>query len=396
VNVARSSPTRNTPLRKETAGARTLIQVVPRWTKEPNGVVDYAVSLARALRARGIESVFVSGTPVAGMMTSSEGWKVVSVSGRRAADLAVTLERLTGSIQAAAVLLHFSGYGYQKRGIPIWLLRGFERFRRGSGEVPLLIIFHELYASGRLWQSSFWLSPIQKLIARRFLKLSTGVIATTELCADRLRDWNGDSQISSMPVFSNVGEPGCGLPASARPATAVVFGLAGVEERLFGSYRHQVERLVGVMGVERIIDIGPRFLSQPSHLAGVPVIAKGALPAAVVSELLQKARFGLVAYPFDALGKSGVFASYAAHGTVPIVFPERRGFFDGLEVGRHFLDGSEINNSLDADRLDRVQRAVFGWYAAHSLHAQARLLERAIDSGGAIHLHALGDNQGAV
>jgi hypothetical protein len=263
-------------------------------------------------------------------------------------------------------------------------------WRRSAPRIPLFTIFHELYATGWPWQSSFWLSPVQKRIARNILNLSSGVVVPTDLHRKRLLQWRAcsDIEITRMSVFSNVGEPGCGLPSSARPPTAVVFGLASVEDRTFGRYRSEIEQIVKILGINKILDVGPRVSSVPSTLAGVPLVSKGVLPRAAVSELLQQAKFGFVVYPFDVLGKSGVFAAYAAHGIVPIVFPERRGSFDGLEAGRHFLDGLHLETSVGADALVMIQSQLFSWYASHSLHVQASFLERSIRSVAAVQLIA--------
>src|SRR5262249_9681353 len=126
----------------------------------------------------------------------------------------------------------------------------------------------------------------------------------------------------------------------------------------------------------KIFDIGPRSSPIPASLAGVPVISMGALPLLGVSEVLQRARFGLLAYPFDVLGKSGVFAAYAAHGTIPIVFPERRGSFDGLEAGVHFLDALNPEMHMKDQKLALIQTQLGSWYASHSLQVQAGALER--------------------
>jgi hypothetical protein len=64
-----------------------------------------------------------------------------------------------------------------------------------------------------------------------------------------------------------VGEPGCGSAPCARAATGVVFGLAGVEDRIFGIYRSEIERIVSALDIEKIFDIGPRLSSTPSTLA---------------------------------------------------------------------------------------------------------------------------------
>jgi hypothetical protein len=357
----------------------TLIQVVPRRAAEPDGLADYALALARALRAyRGANSVFLSGTPSADARPVEDDWKTVCVPKRKAQILADTIQLLSAETNACAVVLHFSGYGYQKRGVPLWLVQGLRIWSRLSGQVPLLTIFHELYASGRPWQSAFWLSPLQKQIARSILNLSSVAITPTELGSKLLSELrDGDAtKITAMPVFSNVGEPGRGSAPCARSAAAVVFGLAGVEDGIYGTYRSKIERIVSSLGIEKIFDVGPRLSSMPRTLAGAPVISKGVLPRDAVSDLLQRARFGLVAYPLDLIGKSGVFAAYAAHGVVPIVLSDKQGAFDGLQPARHFLDGLRLGNG--AEDLASIQRKLFTWYTSHSLKVQAGFLASSI------------------
>jgi hypothetical protein len=352
----------------------TLIQVVPRRAAEPDGVADSALALARALRAyKGANSVFLSGTPSVDAMPVEDEWRTVCVPKRQAQILADIIQSLSAETNARGVILHFSGYGYQKRGVPLWLVQGLRIWSRRATRAPLLTIFHELYATGRPWQSAFWLCPLQKQIARSILKLSSAAITPTDFCRKRLSEWRDGRpiEVTAMPVFSNVGEPGCRSAPRMRCAAAVVFGLAGVEDRLFGIYRPDLERIIAALGIEEIFDVGPRFSSVPRTLAGVPVISKGVLPQGAVSELLQRARFGFIAYPLDFIGKSGVFAAYAAHGVVPIVLSEREGAFDGLQPALHFLDGLRLGTGDSAQDLALIQHRLLTWYASHCVKVQA-------------------------
>src|SRR5258708_39423593 len=99
----------------------------------------------------------------------------------------------------------------------------------------------------------------------------------TELTTIHLQNGREGSaiKITAMPVFSGVGELGCGSVPCARTATAVVFGLAGVEDRLFGIYRSEIERIISALGIEKIFDVGPRLSSIPRTFAGTPIISKG-------------------------------------------------------------------------------------------------------------------------
>jgi hypothetical protein len=369
----------------------TLIQVVARGAAaEPDGIADHALELARALRAyRGVDSVFLSATPSVDATQVKNDWRTVCLPTRQAQPLANAIHSLLAEIHAHGVILHFSGYGYQKRGVPLWLVQGLRLWSRHAGRVPLLTVFHELYATGRPWQSAFWVSPLQRQIARSILNLSSAAVTPTDRYRKHLSKWKDGRpiEITTMPVFSNVGEPGCGPVPCARSATAIVFGLAGVEDRLFRIYRRDLERIVVMLGIEKIFDVGPRFSPVPCTMAGAPVISKGVLTDGAVSELLQRARFGLIAYPLDFIGKSGVFAAYAAHGVVPIVLSDKQGAFDGLQPARHFLDGLRLGTVASAEALASMQSKLFTWYVSHSVKIQADHIVDAI-SCARRHVHA--------
>src|SRR6516162_7760572 len=91
----------------------TVIQVVPRRTVEPNGVADYALILACALRSyEDVDSVFLVGSPPAmNVPRVEDGWKTVCVLQCQAHILADTIKSLLDETKAQAVLLHLSGYG---------------------------------------------------------------------------------------------------------------------------------------------------------------------------------------------------------------------------------------------------------------------------------------------
>lgn len=355
----------------------TLIQIVPRRTAEPNGVADYAMGLARALNAyKRYTSVFLSGTPAIEASPLRDRWDTVCVPRRTASGLSDAIGSLSLTTSPSAIVLHFSGYGFEKRGVPNWLSLGLRNWRAQARGVPLITIFHELYASSQPWNSAFWLSPFQKQIARAILRLSSGAITTTERYRDQLSKWQEvrDRKITAIPVFSNMGEPSRSAPPSARAATALVFGLAATEDRLFRTYRPAIERAIATLGIERIIDIGPR-LSLSAHTdVGVPVSTLGVLPRRSVSGILRNVRFGFVAYPFHAIAKSSVFAAYAAHGVVPIVLSEQSDCFEGLEAGRHFIDGLRGGSALSLDTLAAMQGELQSWYSSHSLKVHADVL----------------------
>ena len=97
----------------------------------------------------------------------------------------------------------------------------------------------------------------------------------------------------------------------------------------------------------------------------------GALPANEVSDWMRKSLAGFVSYPSHCLGKSGIFAAYAAHGLVPVL-PRRcvGSDRDGLMPGKHFA----IAEDLGLEAMSRVQilsEAACDWYQGHRVDAQA-------------------------
>src|SRR5712691_6473388 len=125
----------------------TILQIVPKAPGSPDGVGDYALTLARKLLAAyGRKTIFAAHE--AASTTAVDNFEIVPLVSLATNDL---LRR-----RYDHVILHFVNYGYQKRGVPFWLLpilRGLRAQCRGAW----LTIFHELYASGPPWKSAFWL-----------------------------------------------------------------------------------------------------------------------------------------------------------------------------------------------------------------------------------------------
>ena len=337
-----------------------LIQVVPRlgpW----DGIGDYATRLAARLSERhGVESALVEGG---------------GANGRAALAAA-----LAGADGRTGLLLHYVGYGYAKRGAPLWLARDIASAgARLSGRLG--VVFHELYAMGWPWQSSFWLSGLQRHVARRIARDCRFALVTREAShrwLEGTRALDG-KPVTVLPISSGVGEPADLPPWRARPPTLVIWGSASARSALYGERWAQVAIACQKLGVAAITDIGPPA-PAPSG-ATVAIIARGRLPAEQVSQALLNARYGLLAYPAQFLGKSSIFAAYAAHGLAPLVIDDAgTTAMDGLVAGRHFLRlRQDAGDVVDAARLEEVAAAARAWYQSHSTAAHAdatwRMLE---------------------
>jgi hypothetical protein len=351
-----------------------IIQIVPRRTDRPDGVGDYGTLLAHAILEQvGSTSVFVCGTPARTEAPRTDQWQNVPVLCRKGRSLAERLSELCRNRDVAAVILHVSGYGYAKRGAPSWLLEGMLAWRHLHIKCRLFGIFHELFATGRVWNSSFWLSGVQKYITRELWDLCDGGFATTSVYFNQLAAWRPDKEhlLRTMPVFSNVGEPSRIVPIDERPLNMAVFGQPGVEQKIYLGRQYELSASIAKeFGILNIADIGARTVKPPRHLGQVPITALGQLPQNCVSRHLMSCRFGLLNYDVGRLEKSGVFAGYAAHGVIPICIGSEAPPC-GLEEGRHFLRWP-LKTLPD---LRGIQRNLIQWYGGHSILKHVDLLK---------------------
>jgi hypothetical protein len=351
-----------------------LIQIVPRWSAAPEGVGDYARLLAGQLwRDYSRRSIFISGTPLPPAQRHLDDWQSHELGERSAAALRTAL----ATAPSAPILLHLSAYGYQDRGVPFWLVAALDRWRRDNPLLPLVTVFHELFATGPVWRSSFWLGPLQARIARRIRRISTAGIATTEPYARLLGTWPAEQPgaIVTLPVFSTIGEMEDVVPASVRPRTLAVFARANAARQLYRERHAEIARFVADHAIEKIVDIGERD-APPERIGGATLRSLGRLPAAQVQAQLGEALFGLLDYDADRLAKSTVFAAYCASGVIPVCRSDRPGFNDGLVPGDTYLElGAALPAPFSAQALDALQDDARRWYAAHSLPTSARVID---------------------
>jgi hypothetical protein len=335
-----------------------LLQIVP--SLDPNsGVASHARKLAQALVAHtGLPSRFLVCDPGA----STAGEAAVSTLSARAAEL------LAASLGSSddPVLLHYSNYGYERRGCPRWLVDGLEAWRGAAARSRLLTAFHELYATGLPWQSSFWLSPLQRRLAARTRELSDGAVTSLERYEAALREWAPTKPVRTLPVFSTVGEPAEPAPLDQRRPAMVVFGSAGLRARAYRGTALAILRACLAMGIEAVLDVGPGDAAPPS-IGSVPVRRLGHLPEAEVSGLLGDSRAGFVAYPAAFVPKSTVFAAYCAHRLVPVCsWPSA----NGVGPEGHWWDP---DRTAQPQTWQALADSAHEWYQGHTLAQHAAL-----------------------
>jgi hypothetical protein len=260
-------------------------------------------------------------------------------------------------------LLHYSGYGYAKRGTPLWLPKKIEK--QCSNIKKIGIFFHELYAFGPITGSAFWLSPMQRYIARCLVETSDFWITNREESAQWLRKFSGAKPNAVLPVFSNVGE--MSFYAKERKPKVVIFGSAILRSK---TYRTTGDRLFLWAREQNfeLHDVGPVITDSlmSATLRNAGVIQHGRLESNEVSELLSDAMFGILAYSLNYAAKSGVLAAYCAHGICPILISKNYKTSDGLVAGTNYIAGMPIKK-IEKNIVRNIGMAAWNWYQPHRI-----------------------------
>jgi hypothetical protein len=282
--------------------------------------------------------------------------------------------------------VHYVNYAYHDRGCPAWLVDGVLAWRHAPRRAPdgapdgapprrrLVTFFHEVYAGGPPWRSSFWLHPVQRRLAARLARGSDGAATSLGLYAGMLSRWRPHGTVLVAPVLSTIGEPPAVPPFERRrPRTLVVFGGRGNRRRAYGELAADLAQACRALGVAEIADLGESLERLPATVGEVPVRALGALSDAAASAVLRGACAGFVGYPAPFLEKSSVFAAYCAHGLVPVTAwrrPLRRRHRDGPPPPPSWNASAEPPPD-DPGALAARARA---WYAGHDVERLAASL----------------------
>jgi hypothetical protein len=351
-----------------------ITSIVPRLPSAVDGVGDYALNLAKQLRQDfGLVTEFVIGDPNWSGEAVVEGFAVKRVADCSSAALLDLLPNEQHS--RTTVFLHYVGYGYAKRGCPVWLVEGLENWRKAASAGHLVTMFHELYAFGPIWTSQFWTSPLQRNLAARLVRLSDRCLTSKQGYAEIITKFapGKHSTIPALPVFSNVGEPEQLTPLSARPRRLVVFGGRGPRSRVYQRSPDALQRTCRELEIEEILDIGSPLDFQIQPVNGIPVVCLGVKSAEDISSLLSSSVAGFFNYPTEYLTKSTIFAAYSAHKMLPIGIWYEGKDVDGLEAGKHYWLADKYQQTMNLAAGQLVADHAYAWYQQHRLSVQAEV-----------------------
>lgn len=355
-----------------------IIQVVPRLPPATDGLGDYALSLALQMRQFfDINTHFIVADQRWIGKAHIEGFNISKVPMQSANKLSSLLE--SEAFLDTTVLLHYVNYGYAKRGCPIWLIEGLQHWQNRTVQHSLITMFHEVYAYGfPPWNSSFWLSPIQKRLASQLAQLSDCCFTSRKEYATLLYKLSKGkhSQISTLPVFSTVGEQKQVLSLEKRHKKIVIFGSSAMRKNVYQKSSAELLHACKLLKIEEIIDIGSSIQLTPT-IGSIPIIGMGQLPAPTVSKILSRSLAGFFDYIPGYLAKSTIFAAYCSHGMLPISARYNPSQLDGIEAGKQYWIPENSTTGL-ALNLQTIANYAHAWYQEHQLSVQAKLFAEQI------------------
>ncbi len=350
-----------------------IICIVPRLPPAIDGLGDYGLNLARQLRQDfGLVTDFLVADPNWASEDFVEGFAVKQVAVRADAALLALLPNQTQS--KTTVLLHYVGYGYARRGCPVWLVEGLERWRKATDNRYLVTMFHEIYAFGWFWTSQFWTSPLQRNLAARLIRLSDRCLTSKQGYAEIIGKFSQGKHVlvPALPVFSNMGEPEHLALLKDRPRRLVVFGGRGPRTLVYQRSRLTLLQTCCKLEIQEIIDIGPSLDFEIETVNGISVECLGVKSAEEISSLLSNSVAGFFNYHTEFLAKSTIFAAYCAHKLLPVGVFYQGQDMDGLEAGKHYWLGDQHQSIINLSAGQIIADNAYGWYQTHKLSVQAR------------------------
>lgn len=360
---------------------KRIIQIIPYRRLIPDGVGDYGSMIATEWKAQnGTETVFLAATPKDFEGECPDGHETHYLEMKTPDTLVAKLESLITSGGDVSILLHVSAYGYQKRGLPYWLLRGIGMFRKKYSSITILSVFHELTVTPDLpFKRSFWLARLQKPVVKGFLGLSDVVITPCEDYAEDLCELDKEDKksVTALPVFSTVGD-GVNLSREHKAVKLALFGGRWYRHNIFSTYYDSLLDTAERLGVSEIVDIGMKDARFPEKVGSIPVRSTGMLPADEVSRELSQCDYGVLSYTPLYIGKCTVFACFAAHSLGVICFDQGVEIREGLTNGEHLIISTGRLTNAQIHSLKASGTSLHNWYKHHSLQAQIPVFESLI------------------
>jgi len=307
-----------------------IAHITPALPPAVNGLGDFSVILAESLAREGWDDFLF-------LVRHGQRHDGAAVDSFGPGTLFKTLQHHNVDV----IILHYVGYAYDRHGVPLYLARALKRYQHWR-RCKIVVFFHELYAPAvSLLEMSFYTSNLQKMIVKNLFALADAVFTNCAYYEDTLRRLVGGTVERGIAtgVFSNVPESGYDPQQTKDDGSMVVFGSYHRRKAVFENPRLRI--VLQRLHIRRLYDVGPGVTTF--RQSGIEVITFGALPVADIAPILNSAGYGALIYKPHLLGKSGIFAAYAAFGVIPInLTSSDYPLYDDLAPGVNYFSWSTV------------------------------------------------------
>lgn len=358
------------------------VQLVPQLPPALDGVGDFVQRLAQ-------EWPDQTDAPwkymvCAGAQATRELWPDTET-----AEVVAAPEGLADGLEhgkCTTAVLHYSAYGFDRRGCPSWLPRGLAIWKGRQPDRRVAVMFHELYPNASPWQKAFWFRPLSKRVIAALVRMADRWITSCPEYEMKLVREFGASPAqgcvipigsSFIPAEREIFRPPWPL-SGGRKLRIVIFGMPLTRMWTLLSHRHLLKRLCDEGMVGQIDLLGKSgiparhqetFARLKQEIAPDPLWREiPDLPPAEVCRALASYDLGFISNWNDLLTKSTVFAALAAHH-VPSVIAVRR---HGRDTGYQFPDAFFVNDDQPAG----VERCLEELRAPEIVEAKCRALRQ--------------------
>lgn len=341
-----------------------VLILAPAFPPSINGLGDYALKVGKGLREKGVEVVYAGLEKQASVLPyfqiqKNEKW----------------LHEIIHEQQIQTLLINFSAFGYDASGLPTWLLKQLQLL---DAAIKKIIFFHELHASSnKPWQKIFWTSKYQQKIIQHLANTADTCLVSCEVMDNHLKnDYKIlPSKIIRTGLFSNITPPKKLMPWEERKNQIVVFGTKGRREAVYNR-NNVLKTFLAQHHISTLIDIGEADIHIPVSISNEIKIEKlNNVEAKKISECLNQSKYAAISYPNHLLGKSGIFAAYAAHGNVVFNFDNSVKYsLDELLANQHFLNTAE--NNVD---ISTCSSEIIKWYSQRNFQQHLQKISPIIE-----------------
>ncbi len=311
-----------------------VIHILPTTPPEVNGLVDYCRQLHKNWPGESARWWIVSPKVAPG---AGEAWPEVRFNQFDAN--ATSLEAALDQTREKVAVLHYVGYGYDHRGVPDFLPKGLEAWKAKGNK--LVTMFHEIYASGPMWKSEFWLKKKQIRIAQELVDLSDRWVTScvdwhTRLVVEFGADPNRGCMIPISSAIDPIHpiDPNVPWPFEEKKQIDIaIFGFDRTRMLSLRAHKNLLHMLADRGHIHRVALIGKA--PSPSIEAEIDkMLAKAGVigrterlydaDAEDISNRLARCTLSFSYYPFGILSKSSAFAAYATHGAITLIPPDQQ------------------------------------------------------------------------